>query len=230
MRRDMNRFDHKTACKVFRDHCREREITLKPIPESRNPHERTPDYKSKIYGKRVVFEVKAIEPNKEDKRNAEKPKAGEPVVFSHTPGDGLIKKLQKANGQLRPSADQGIPGIVCIFDYSNRGLLLYPSDIHAGMFGLDAVPRSIQADYTQQLCSLGYKSGGRETLTKDHNTSISAVMVFMVTGPDRYEARLFHNHFAKCQLPEDCASRLVDWQYRSRNREGRIGNPWIRIE
>ena len=225
----MARFDHKTACKVFHDYCHKREIATKCIPESHEPNERRPDFEIRIDDKHVVVEIKVIEPTQEDKRSAEKQKEGEPIVFSYKPGDGLIKKLKKANGQLRPSSDQGIPGIVCVVNYSPR-YLLDPYDIHAGMFGLDAVSISIPADYTQRPRSLGYKSGGRETLTKEHNTSISAVTVFRATGPDQYDARLFHNHFAKCPLPEDCASRLVDWQYRSRKREGRIGDPWIRIE
>ncbi len=229
MRRDMARFDHKTACKVFRDHCRERGISLQHIPESREPNERRPDFEIRIEDKRLVVEVKAIVQNKEDKHSAEKMKAGEPVVFSHTPGDGLLKKLQKANGQLRPSVNPGIPGIVCVFDYSSRRFL-DSYNIHAGMFGLDAVSISIPADYTQQPRALGRISGGRETLTKDHNTSISAIMVFRATGRDQYDVQLFHNHFAKCPLPENCASRLADQQYRSRNRKGPIGDPWILIE
>ena len=223
----MTRSYHEAACKVVREHCRERGIVIKPIPESRNPNEPTPDFEGRIDDKCVVFEVKVIEPTKEDIRNAEKLNAGEIVVGSHTPGDGLVGKLKKANKQLRLSANLGIPGITCVFDY--RGLLLYPIDIHAGMFGQEKLLLSVPRDYSQQPRVVGRISGGRESLTKTDNTSTSAVMIFCPTGPDQYDARLFHNHFAKFPLSEKCASRLADEQYRSDNREGPIGDPWIRI-
>lgn len=217
----MTDFDHR-ACEFFYDRCCDRKILARPISESRRPGVRRPDFKLSIDGKTVVVEVKAIEESENDRREGL-----HDVLKEDIPR--IRKQLSKANGQLHRYSNRGIPSIVCIIDYTGKGLTWIPMGMHVAMFGRDAVIMSVPSDPRYSPHSIGQKSAGKETLTREHNKSISAVLTFLQPEGDRYVARLWHNHFAKCPISTDCAAHFVDYQYRSGERERPIGDPWIRI-
>lgn len=217
----MTDFDHR-ACKFFYDRCCERNIFPRRINESRMPRVRRPDFKLSIDGRTVVVEVKAIEESENDRREGL-----HNVLEEDIPR--IRKKLSKANGQLHRYSARGIPSIVCIIDYTGEGLTWIPMGMHIAMFGQDAVVMSVPGDPTYPPHIVGQKSAGKETLTREHNRSISAVLTFLRPEPDRYIARLWHNHFARCPIPTDCAAHFVDYQYRSGKRNRPIGDPWIPI-
>ena len=217
----MTDFDH-TACKFFYDRCRERNIFPRPIRESQMPGVRRPDFKLSIDGKTVVVEVKAIEESEFDRRE-------EVHNVSKEDTPRISNQLKKANGQLHQYSNRGIPGIVCIIDYTGRGITWLPTGMHEAMFGQDAVVMSVPRDIRYPSNIIGQKSAGKEILTPEHNRSISAVLTFLRPEPNRYVARLWHNHFARCPIPTDCAAHFVDYQYRSGQRERLIGDHWIWI-
>lgn len=224
----MNDFDHK-ACKFFYERCREKGITPRHIRESRVPNVRRPDFAIQLGGKTVIVEVKAIEPNEQDR---------------DTRAQGDVKadirrisnKLKKANGQLQPYAERGIPGIVNIMDCTGRGLFIVSAHIHNAMFGRDKLLLSVPRDWRDYSDSPppsrieGLKSAGRETLTPEHNTSISALLlIHLKSPPDTFVYRLFHNHYAQNPIPPECAAHFVDFQCRSHERAGNPGAPWVKI-
>ena len=217
----MTDFDHR-ACEFFYDRCRERNILPQRISESRKPGIRQPDFKLSIDGKPLVVEVKAIEESANDRRGGL-----HDVLKEDIPR--IRRQLKKANGQLHRYSNRGIASIVCIIDYTGKGLTWIPMGMHVAMFGQDAVVMRVPADPSYPPHVVGQKSAGKETLTREHNKSISAVLTFLRSEPDRYVARLWHNHFAGCPISTDCAAHFVDYQYVSKKREGSIGDPWIRI-
>lgn len=223
----MDPFDHE-ACEFFYARCLERGLSPKRIPESRKPNVRKPDFKLPIEDRRVVVEVKAIEPNTDDLQDIERLRRGEAVAFYLNPGR-IREKLKNANGQLRSFAKRGIPGIVCICDYTGHGLLKDPSDIHGAMFGKDAdvfsFPRNSPPYFVRR------KSAGSETLTQELNKSISAVLIFSEGNTNRlsYVATLYHNHFARCQIDPNCAAYFADYQYESGKKDCRNGNSWVPV-
>ncbi len=217
----MTEFDHR-ACEFFYDRCKERNILPRRISESRKPGIRRPDFKLSIDGKSLVVEVKAIEESENDRRGGL-----HDVLKEDIPR--IRRQLSKANGQLHRYSNRGIPSIVCIIDYTGKGLTWLPMGMHVAMFGQDAVIMSVPSDPEYSPHIVGQKSAGKETLTKEHNRSISAVLTFLQPERDQYIARLWHNHFARCPISTDCAGHFVDYQYVSKKREGSIGDPWIRI-
>ena len=222
----MTNFDHPN-CEFFDALCRERGLSPRRIRESRVKNARRPDFALQINGKTVIVEVKTIEANAEEKLKLEKVKQGEsPVTWSGQPGDRIPKLLRQANNQLRCYVKRNIPGIACLFDDSGADHLYLPVDIHAGMFGTDVIQIKINR-INQNISGARLKSGGRETLTQEHNKSISAVLVF--PKHNKSLTRLYHNHFALCPVPPDCAAGFVDYQYKSGRRERPIGDPWISI-
>lgn len=233
---DMTDFDHE-ACEFFDLRCRERGITPQRIRESRRPNVRRPDFALQINGKTVIVEVKAIEPNEQDQDDLEKMGRQGSVLrdgFSDT--RRISNKLKKADGQLKPYAERSIPGIVNIQDYTGYGLLLVSYGIHVAMFGRDKLQVSVPRDWRDYTDSPppprieGLRSAGRETLTQQHNRSISAVLIFHFKRlPATFVSCLFHNHFARHSIPPECAARFVDYQYKSREREGDLGDPWVEI-
>ncbi|MDE0405896.1 MAG: hypothetical protein OXI53_11380 [Nitrospira sp.] len=219
----MTDFDHR-ACEFFYDRCKEKNILPRRIRESRKPGSRRPDFKLSIDGNPLVVEVKAIEESENDRREGL-----HDVLKEDIPR--IRKKLSKANRQLHRYSDRGIPGIVCIIDYTGRGLTWIPMGMHIAMFGQDAVVMSVPSDPTHPPHIVGQKSAGKETLTPEHNRSISAVLTFHVgnTDPVQYVSTLYHNHFARCLIDPNCAAHLVTVQYESGKRERSIGDPWIRM-
>ena len=222
----MNDFDHE-AEEFFAARCRERGITPRRIPKRNVPK---PDFAIQIDGKTVIVEVKAIEPNKQDKQRKSAVRDG----FSDT--RRIANKLKRANAQLQAYARRGIPGIVNIVDYTDPGAVVVPYGIHVAMFGRDKLLLSVPRDWRDYSDSPppsrieDLRSAGRETLTPEHNTSISALLVIhLKSPPDTFVCRLFHNHFAQNPIPPECAARFVDSQYKSREREGSPGDPWVKI-
>ena len=225
----MTDFDHE-ACGFFDSRCRERDITPRRIRESRSPNVRRPDFALQIDGKTVIVEVKAIEPNEQDRDTRVRVRD----VYSDI--RRISNKLKKANGQLQSYAERGIPGIVNVMDYTGQGLFFVPVDIHNAMFGRDAIELSVSRDWRDYTDSPPpprierLKSAGRETLTPGHNRSISALLIFRrKSRSDTFVSLLFHNHFAQNPIPPECATRFVDYQYKSRERKGDPGDPWVEI-
>lgn len=223
----MTDFDHE-ACEFFDSRCRERDITPRSIRESRRPNVRRPDFALQTNGKTVIVEVKAIEPNEQNQDPGVRGRAVEPDIRR------ISNKLKRANGQLQPYAERGIPGIVNIMDCTGQGLFLVPFDIHSAMFGRDALELSVARDWRDYTDSPPpprierLKSAGRETLTSKHNGSISALLIFRrKSHSDTFVSLLFHNHFAQNPILPECAARFVDYQYKSRERKGDLGDPWI---
>ena len=225
----MTDFDHE-ACKFFDERCHERGITPRHIRESRIPNVRRPDFAIQIDGKTVIVEVKALEPNEQDQDTR--------VRVRDVSSDirRISNKLKKANGQLQPYAKRGIPGIVNIMDCTGQGLFFVSAHIHNAMFGRDkflvSVLRNWQdyADSPPPSRMEGLRSAGSETLTPEHNTSVSALLIIhLKRPPDTFVYRLFHNHYAQNPILPECAARFVDSQYKSREREGNPGAPWVRI-
>lgn len=216
----MTAFDHE-ACEFFEKRCRERGIVPRPISVSRKPGVRRPDFAIQVGTKTVAVEVKALEPD----NHAEQ---GESVLRDTSRDIRRIsRKLRKANGQLRPFAERGIPGIVNITDYTRQGLFFIPDHIHSALFGGDALLLSVQRGqtYPPPPRITGRISAGRETLTPQDNTSISALLIFRYERSSHtFVSLLFHNRFARNPISPDCAADLVDYQYESRERE------WVAIE
>ena len=214
------------AEEFFAARCQERGITPRRI------HERNvsrPDFAIQIDGKTVIVEVKAIEPNEQDKR-----REGSRDGFSDA--RRISNKLKKADGQLKPYAKRGIPGIVNIKDYTGWSLLSVLYMIHVAMFGRDKLLVSVPLRDGRDSGPPppprveGLLSAGRETLTQQHNTSISALLIFHRNQhSNTFVSEIFHNHFAQNPIPPECAARFVDYQYKSREREGNPGASWVEI-
>ena len=183
-----------------------------------------PDFRLLIDGRTIVVEVKAIEESENNRREGL-----HNVLEEDIPR--IRNQFKKANNQLHRYSNRGLPGIVCILDCTGTGITGLPTEMHVAMFGQDAVVMSVPRDPTYPPRIVGQKSAGEETLTREHNRSISAVLTFHVgnTDPVQYVSTLYHNHFARCPIDPNCAADLVNVQYRSGERERPIGAPWIRI-
>ena len=255
---DMNNFGHE-AEEFFAARCRERGITPRRIRESRRPKAHRPDFAIQIDGKTVIVEVKAITPNKQDRddlekltrygyvnrsrqvcsdvdRISEKPKKAKDRKSKNPDVDRISEKLKESNGQLRPFARRGIPGIVNIVDYTGWDLFRVSASIHNAMFGRDKLLLSVPRDWRDYSDSPppsrieSLRSAGYETLTPEYNTSVSALLIIhLKSPPDTFVYRLFHNHCARNPIPPECAARFVDFQYKSHEREGNPGDPWVKI-
>jgi hypothetical protein len=80
------------AEKFFEEACAAKRIRYRRFPVAKVPGQRRPDYWVNMGDCRAIVEVKQIEPNDEDRRQARELNAGRPVVYSSIPASGLEKR------------------------------------------------------------------------------------------------------------------------------------------
>ena len=97
------------------------------------------------------------------------------------------------------------------------------------MYGLDAFlfgwPE--YASEGESIYPLGWISGGKAKMTREQNTSFSAVGLLFPHYPDPEKAPylvLYHNHFAAIPHDPECVAAVTEHQYRWEDlRPGEVG-------
>lgn len=204
------------ADELFEAACRAKGILYKRIPVSTAKGHRRPDYRVDLSDCKAVIEVKQISKNDEDRRQAKALKEGRSVVYNSTPGDRLRGAIRNASGQLRRWSLRGVPTAVAIFDSTFSMSATDPYNVKTAMFGLDAVVLALPKDRTQRPHITGMKRAGKATLTPEHNTSVSAVIIIRMLPPRERKAPLllvYHNHLARVPTKPETLRKYVDYQY-----------------
>jgi len=189
---------------LFEKFCRVHNIRYRPIPVST---ERMPDYDIFIKRRKVLVEVKQIDPNsKEQEKITEFTKSGKVSIKSRL-GKRVRGKIIDAQGKFRKRMKNRYPSILVL--YNNVALYKHtePKDILAGMYG--------------QLCFPGMPNlpignmelGPKRTMTEITNTSISALGVLKEDNYGNPLLTVYHNIWAKVPLHPDLLSRSPIKQY-----------------
>jgi len=189
----------KTQSEVyFENFCANSGIAITRIPEGNSP---TPDYELTINGQRIVVEVKEIVPNKEEQESDRLlHERGYGSALSTTPGDRVRKKISDSSAQIKARMQGTYPSILVLFD---RGLVaghLGPYNIRVAMYGLEQIHIAVPRDPTVRPYATGMSYGPKRKMTNEHNTSISAIGVLFVPGPNEIVLHVYHNKFAAVPL------------------------------
>ena len=182
---------------TFEEFCCRRGIKFNQIAEGKDP---TPDYDIFLSRNKVVVEVKEFDLNKKEVfAQQEYLKTG--FLFgSETPGDRVRKKISEAGPQIRQRTKHRFPGLLILFDRGFGFNHLDPYSIRVAMYGLDTFQLAVPRDARKEPYIQRAKSGPKQKMTADDNTSISAIGVLYYANRAVIELTVYHNVHAAIPL------------------------------
>ncbi|HUU27608.1 MAG TPA: hypothetical protein VM123_07340 [archaeon] len=193
--------------KMFEQYCEENSIGWTRIVEST---EKRPDYYISIAGVNIVVEIKQFDPSKEQKKLLRKFKENGRFYNGGTPGDKVRSAIKKAGPQLSTLSKKRYPSILVL--YNNLPFVLgnptEPYNIKVGMYGLERIDLNMPRDFKTPTVIVDRKFGKKRKLTKEHNTSISALAVLPNTKEKGLWLDVYHNEHAAIELPKGLVSSL----------------------
>jgi hypothetical protein len=196
----------------FEKLCAELYISLKRIPEA---YSKTPDYELTINGQTIITEVKEIIRNKEEQESDRVlQERGYGNVLSSTPGDRVRKKISEALPQIKARSKGIYPGLLILFDRGFAMGHLDPYCIRVAMYGLEQIHFAVPNDPSISPYATGMSFGLKRKMTKEHNTSISAIGVLFATGTDELSLHVYHNRYAAVPIQTELLTKYRLRQFR----------------
>ena len=185
---------------MFEAFCERNGLVFQPIPTKSKEGEKTPDYDVCIDGQRLVVEIKQIDPNPEESLQQKILDAGGMAVGSTTPGARVRSKIAAGVGQIKIRAKGKYPSILVLYnnvlltDHTN------PYFVRVAMYGLETHVLGVPKEMDRPPYLIDKKFGPKRKMTKDDNTSISAVAVLAKSVEDGPKLSIFHNVYAEIPL------------------------------
>ena len=211
---------------LFEELCHILRIRCERISRDKGP---TPDYDIFPKGKRVIVEVKQIDPNVDDRRAQEELRTKKMALISNAPGKRVRKKITDAAPQLKKRAKGKYPSLLVL--YSNVPLAGYTDSyaIKTGMYGYEAVVLSAPRDFSTPVTIKDRKFGPKRKMTPNQNTSISGIAVIVADSNGPKELRIYHNIYASIPLPMDLICGTAIKHYFLKEKEPRRFQDWVEI-
>jgi hypothetical protein len=178
----------------FEKFCANLGIACKRISEE---HGKTPDYELTIDEKKIIVEVKEITSNDEERESDRLlDERGYGNVLSNTPGDRVRKKISDSSAQIKVRTRGICPSILVLFDRGQVAGHLDPYNIRVAMYGLEQIHFNVPRDPSVSPYTSGTSYGPKRKMTRDNNTSISAIGVLFMPRADEIVLHVYHNKFA----------------------------------
>jgi hypothetical protein len=185
---------------LFELFCNNNGIAFDSIPTKSKEEEATPDYDIYINGQKVVVEIKQIDPNPEEIIQQKNFEAGGVAIGGGTPGARARSKITAGANQIKIRAKGNYPSILVL--YNNVPLTDHtdPYFIRVAMYGLETHVLGVPKEMSKSPYLIDKKFGPKRKMTKDNNTSISAVAVLAKDVEGIPKLFIFHNIYAEIQL------------------------------
>jgi hypothetical protein len=159
---------------------------------------KTPDYNVYVDETKIIIEVKEIDANAEEQQEIEKFDRQGRVSIKSPLGKRIREKITDAAGKFKEAARNRCPSILVIHNKVRLYKHTSPGDILAGMYGQLYFP--VCGNVGEPLAIGGMKSGPKKKMTRDVNTSMSAVGVLQDSGSDAPHFSVYHNFHARVPL------------------------------
>ena len=181
---------------LFEDYCKRVGIHCARIQEE---HGKTPDYKLVIDDRTIIAEVKEFTQNKDDTE----------------PGARVRKKIQDSSPQIKARTAGCHPGLLVLYDNGRIVPNFLPNHIMTAMYGQMVLDINVPRDISKKPYISDARLGPKKKMTKDDNTSISAIGALVVPGPDLIlKLHVYHNRFAKVPIDPKLLARRGILQHR----------------
>lgn len=212
---------------AFETFCERTGLSLARVPEGKH---KTPDYLLTVSGVIIVTEVKETERNKEEQESDRVLAAtGVGLVTGGTPGARVRSMIADASPQIKARAAGACPSLLVLFDRGTVAGHLGPYHIRVAMYGLEQLHIAVPHQPSERPYAVGWGYGPKRKMTPSSNTSISALGVLFMSGPDSIHLHVYHNDHAAVPLDPGLLAPYGIPQYRLGEAEpGRNAN-WIEI-
>lgn len=212
---------------LFEQFCTDVGIDFTRLLPDSSVGRQTPDYELHLQEPPILVEVKQIDPNREDKALlCSFAETGE-YSFGGEPGDRLRRRISKAGSQLRACAQPDQPTMVVAYNNVDtlRGFT-GPHAVMAAMYGrFEAVITTLGA----LVSAAARRLGGNRSMTREHNTRISALAV-LFDGPEGPYLVVYHNRFAAMPLRPETLRRPRIFQRCIEEGDGSTFPEWVDIQ
>jgi hypothetical protein len=197
---------------AFEAWCRAQGVIYRRIREARAPGHKCPDYAVRLQPYWCFIEIKELDDAPEDAALTGEVQAGVAGFRWLDPGARLRRPIRAASAQLRKASKRGFPTVVCLFD-KTIGFHLERVHVLQAMFGRETLHFEVSNDPAHEPRLLGTRYGKKAALTRQDNTSISAVAVMRQPSGSALVIDLYHNPHARVSIPPTLAAPLVRKQY-----------------
>jgi hypothetical protein len=193
---------------LFEQWCHAQGVDVRRIKVARAKGQKRPDYAIRVNDSWCIIEIKQIDPDKEDNDRLATLRQGKVEGYWIDPGARLTRPVRKASSQLRKFSHRGFPTVLCLFD-ATASFHDAPIQVVQAMIGKEALHFEVSPDPKHDPRFLGTRHGKDATMTKTDNRSISAVAVLLRPTEGSLFIDLYHNPFARVQIPSKIADPLV---------------------
>ena len=197
---------------AFEAWCRAKGVIYRRIREAHTPGYKRPDYALHLQAHWCFVEIKELDETPEDSALMSEMLDGGAGFRWVDPGARLRRPIKAASAQLRKASKRGFPTVVCFFD-KTIGFHLERVHVLQAMFGRETLRFEVSADPAHEPRFLGTRYGRKAALTRQDNTSISAVAVMRQPSGCALVIDLYHNPHARVPIPPTLAAPLVRKQY-----------------
>jgi hypothetical protein len=190
----------------FKKYCARLEIKCIPFQTGES---KTPDYELIIDEQRIIVEVKEIDRNRSEHESLRQYGREE---ASGVPGDRVRRKIWKASSQIIALTQEIYPSILVLYDLT-RGGHLNPYLIRVAMYGLEQIDVMVPVNPSESPYYTGMSYGPKRRMTKDNNTSISAIGVLSTPRPYEIVLDIYHNKYAAVPLNPQLLTKYIIHQF-----------------
>jgi hypothetical protein len=204
---------------LFDKWCQQQRLPFKRIRVARVANQKRPDYRVRTPYGWCVIEIKELVPTEEDDLILQSLRGEARWV---DPGTRLRRPIRDAAKQLRKFSQRGLPTVLALVDLT-ASFHTEKYQVLAAMCGHTKLVFAPNQPIAEAF--LGAKPGGGATLTKEHNTSISAIAVVRTDGGEVAAIDLYQNPHARIPLS---AERAQSFAERHPSRPAKTSRPfWI---
>jgi hypothetical protein len=181
---------------LFEEFCQRNGFACNRVLETTT---KTPDYSLTFGGLSVIVEVKEVlVPTDEEWDRIVR----ERELIDRTPGKVVRRKIGDCSKQIKARTAGRHPGMLVLYENGQcAGKQTEPYHIRVAMEGFEQVVLAVPPLASGGRPSVvGMNHGGSRKMTKDANTSISAVALLCTPGPNKVLLQVFHNRYAAIPL------------------------------
>ena len=201
---------------LFEAYCKELGLSCTRVAESQRHGEKTPDYLLRVGGVDIPTEIKAFEPNPDDRESRRLMRErGYGSVTSTTIGHRLALVLKRARRQLRAWNDRHAagPALLVVTDFHGLGVG-DPADIAAVLEGQITMHMVVPSDPRTSPYAAGTTREPSREAPHDRNELISAIGVLNLQRDGATSLSVFHNPHAQYPLDNRVLTDAGIRQYR----------------
>lgn len=197
---------------LFENFCKMHGIECQPLKPSSKKYDKTPDYDIFIGENKIVVEVKQMDPNPKEKDKQDELNNSGTVSIKSKPGHRVRGKIKDAKGKFKKRCENKYPSILLLYDNVKYFKHTDPFEILTAMYGEPYFP--VTCTVTNGSTQIGnMKLGGKQKMTKETNTSISAIGVLKKGSDGNPYMTIYHNVNAKLRLAYEVLSKMPVKQY-----------------